>query len=290
MQVFTQEKLNNKDFLNSVIEKVDQIEFHNNVNDAYKVHNSLQKALADNEGQISEDFFETYHRLAIRLEFLLFNTLPYSRLKELFSKHLSIGIKMNYLDLLEVLKAKVSFLAVDDRDDFKEQLKKVLLENQEILTKSKLKTENREIRPTVSAWLHDYIHFVGTGAKSSLEQSTYFIKSKNISTLDESEKLELKELISIYEYLQRSSSTMEGNEDELFFYDEDRKIYSLKNGTFFEIKTSSQKQRTKTAESGPIQIQKSRELASQYPENSLERKAIEEEIKRSLREAERTRR
>jgi hypothetical protein len=110
----------------------------------------------------------------------------------------------------------------------------------------------------------------------------HFVSNKDFLSLNEEEKLWIKELINLYEYLKRSSLKMEGNEDDILVKDVDGKTYILKDGRFFDVELGKEKARTvgipKSGEEKSLD--ELRVMLNRYPVGSLERKAIEEEIAR----------
>lgn len=284
MNNITIENLKNKDFFKELFEHVNKIEFHYDTNEALKVFLGLKKNFWGNEKEIGVDLAEGYREIINRLKFILFTSISNEEVLRLFKKHLVVGIKMIYVDLLEVLKVRISFLPLPDRDEYKKQIIIIILENQEKITRENIDLNGKKVGSTISSWLKDYNSVLGTGARSNLEQSKYFIRNRNFTKLSDLEKLELKELFSIYEYLKRSSMTLEGNEDDEIIEGLDGKTYILKDGkivdeSFYKGKKevgSKKLSIPKTQEERNLEELK--EMLNQYPAGSLERKVVEEEI------------
>ncbi len=314
-----------KNYINILRDQVHDFEFHNDKKGAYNLLISLKKTLKAQHDVFEGSILEKINYYITKLKYILFNTLPIEEILEMFKNNLVVGIKMTYVDLPEDLRSRISLLPIDDRDDFKRKLIDQLMNNNEIITKKALETPDGKIKPTVSAWIKDYNQFLGFGPKTNLEQTKYFFNNKNFTHTDKLEQLELKELFEIYEYLKRSSLTLEGNEDDLIIRDIYGRLFSLSNGVFQklspkkkkEIEKSEQKldkhnkagknveninlfsksSQTNTAKqvdsissikkSNPVRllrIDELKQMAAKYPEGSLERKAIEDEIKRIERE------
>jgi len=91
-------------------------------------------------------------------------------------------------------------------------------------------------------------------------------------------------LFSIFEYLKRSSIKLEGNEDNFVIDDIDGKTFILQDNRFIELKSKIKAQNfTKTGlpkTEAETRMEELRIMVNEYPEGSLERKAIEEEIAR----------
>jgi len=290
MNNFTIENLNNPVFLEELDEKVNKIEFFNDTKEALYLSRDLEKLLFNNEKNIRDaGILKTIKIIIARLKFILFNTLDENEIFDIFDKYLAIGIKMAYLDLGEILKMRISFIPIDKRDEFKEKVRKIILNNQEEITKKSIIDNQIKDRPTISAWLKLYNKELGTGQVNNLEQNKFYINNSNFSKLNDLEKLEIKELFSMYEYLKRSSMTIEGNEDDMVITDIDGKDYWFKEGKFIKLdKTADDNIKVQTARNNKIadvnqNKDELKQLAAEYPAGSFERKAVEEEIDRLAR-------
>ncbi len=320
MYNYNLDNLNNIDFLEELQSKVDKIEFHNDTNEANKVFLFLYRAIKDNDDKIKPELLPIYKKLLTKLRFILFLNLSDDDVMKLISRHLLVGLKMKYFDLLSALKFRISTIYVTERDKYKQKIIKVIFSNKEKITTHHIVVNNKKVEPTISNWIQNYNSYLGTGPKSELEQGKYFINNKDFIKLNNKEKKLLKKLFSIYEYLKRSSLTPEGNEDRKVVKEIGGKIYVMEDGKFIDVKTSEIKGKVregvklgppKTEEEKKIeelkkieekysdtslekkvldeQIEKEQKLnelkymATKYPEGSLERKAIEEEIKKMER-------
>jgi len=282
----TIENLNDPVFIDQLDEKVNKIEFFNDTKEALYLSRYLEKLLFKNEKNIRDtEILEIIKIIIARLKFILFNTLGDNEILYIFDKYLAVGIKMAYLDLAEILKMRISFIPIDKRDEFKEKIRKIILNNQEEITKKSIINNQIKDRPTIAAWLKLYNKELGTGIINNLEQNKFYIDNPNFGKLGDLEKLELKELFNMYEYLKRSSMTIEGNEDDMVVIDIDGSDYWFKEGIFIKLdkaekivnnpgKNKSQQMidQTKT------DVEQLKQLASKYPAGSFERKAVEEEI------------
>jgi len=282
----TIENLNDPVFIDQLDEKVNKIEFFNDTKEALYLSRYLEKLLFKNEKNIRDtEILEIIKIIIARLKFILFNTLGDNEILYIFDKYLAVGIKMAYLDLAEILKMRISFIPIDKRDEFKEKIRKIILNNQEEITKKSIINNQIKDRPTIAAWLKLYNKELGTGIINNLEQNKFYIDNPNFGKLGDLEKLELKELFNMYEYLKRSSMTIEGNEDDMVVIDIDGSDYWFKEGRFIKLdkaekivnnpgKNKSQQMidQTKT------DVEQLKQLASKYPAGSFERKAVEEEI------------
>ena len=282
MNDYNIDNLNNKILFDELINEIDEIEFHNDVDSAFKVLHNLEKAVKDDKKKAKLNFRNEYELIILKLKFILFVSLSDYEILELFGKYFSIGIKMAYLDVLEKLKLKISFMPILDRDSYKKHIANIILDNNEEITDESIIIDNKKARPTISNWLKDYNKYLGTGLKSNLEQGNYFINNKNFSQLEELEKLEIKELFNIYEYLKKSSNNLDGNEDNAVVRDIDGKIYILQNNKFIDVEKETTGQTRRIT--GPPKTEEEKKIdelrrdEEQFSEGGLERLAIEEEI------------
>jgi len=281
------ENLNDRIFIKDLDERVNKIEFFNDTKEALYLSRDLEKLLVKNGKNIRDaEILKTIKIIIARLKFVLFNTLSENEILDIFSKYLAVGIKMAYLDLAEILKMRISFIPIDRRDEFKEKIRKIILNNQEEITKNSIIDNQVKARPTISAWLKLYNKELGTGLINSLEQNKFYINNPNFSKLNDLGKLEVKELFNMYEYLKRSSMTIEGNEDDMVITDIDGKDYWFKEGKFIrldkteKVVNGQEKRQEVVAVEGTSQIEELKQLAAQYPAGSFERKAVEEEIEK----------
>ncbi|MFH1822698.1 MAG: hypothetical protein ABH830_03280 [Patescibacteria group bacterium] len=287
MDNLTIENLNAPVFIDELEEKINKIEFFNDKKGAYYFLKDLEKFLLKNENSIrNTDALNFIQILIAKLKFILFNSLNEEEILDIFSKYLSVGIKMAYIDLVETLKMRISLIPINKRDELKEKIKKVILNNEEEITKKSIIDNQTNIKPTISAWLKLYNKELGAGFINNLVQNKFYISNPNFISLSDLEKLELKELYNIYEYIKRSSLTIEGNEDDIVITDIDEKNYWLHEGRFIELKGERQKKKDIAIVNKDQQIKKEsnlgelQKIVTQYPPGSLERKAIEEEIAR----------
>lgn len=224
---------------------------------------------------------------------LLFIIIPFLSTKEivdLFTEHLTVGLMVNDFDLKEKITKKLISLDLSDRDNCKDALKSALLANKETITEE-VNANGNKIK-TISDWLRDYLSQVGLKATKSLEHAKYFSEKSYVVNLDDDDKKLLKKIIELYKFLNTSSLTPEGFEDDLLLKDKDGRIITTNKGKIvilYDPKKETKKSEVKTPAVEPVaaiiseqenNINQLNNLAAQYPAGSFERKAIEEEIKK----------
>jgi len=287
---------------------IDPKNFHQQISDfiyylddtsANKFFRSLKKEERDqifSDDVLNEDF--------TRLQFLLVPFLREKEVTDLIRSSLRAGLYLEEVDLAERFKKRLSFLDIKERDSAKEALKTALLANKEDVVK-KIQTPEAKTIASVGEWIKDYTAF-NSGVKDALQRAQYFNeRSKGLSA---SEKSILKKLFSLYEYINSSSETPAGFEDDLVLKDETGKITTTKDGAVIVLYDPSKEKRpaahSQVSLDPATEQPKSQSPASvappdrgsvrpsvtvfsdleealaSYPESSLEYKAIKQEISR----------
>lgn len=90
-----------------------------------------------------------------------------------------------------------------------EELSKILLSNQERLTEARIIFENREVDPTISYWLKDFIKQNGSEMFDELVLAQYLSSSLNTKKLSPTAKDILRKLLKLYRNLSFFPDSME---------------------------------------------------------------------------------
>jgi hypothetical protein len=226
----------------------------------------------------------------IELQFLIIPFLSTHKIAKLLGEHLSVGLRISDIDLSERIKRKLVFLYISDRDNCKKELKGAIINSKEIITQVVEVGKEKKLN-TVVSWIKDYLANVRgkkqyTLALAQYYQRLYFLK------LSEGERNVVKKLFLLYRFLSASSFTPEGYEDDLLMKTEDGRLVTTNKGqvvVLYDPKKTGSEQITRPKArtvSGPPKMEEEggleelREMANQYPAGSLERKVIDEEIKK----------
>ena len=223
------------------------------------------------------------------LEFLIIPFLSLKEISSLLSESLYIGLHINDLEITERIRKKLLFMDLADRDKFKENLKRSLLNNKEKLING-IKNEDNKNLFSVRDWLLDYISQLEGNSQKSLVRAQYFNK-KYIKSLKEDEYKLIKDLINLYDFLNTSSFSPEGFEDDLLMTQEDGKMVTTHKGEVVVLfdpndnKNSVHKRQEKIGKNIGIpktvaekEIDALSHEEEKYKEGSLERLALDEEI------------
>jgi len=295
MRNYSLDNLQSSNFFNNLVTQINDVEFYNDTMEARNILLGLKKAIKSNQDKLDPELIDQYREIKVRLKFILFLDISNDEVLDLLKHHIAVGIQMGYIDLLELLKTRISFLPMEDRDAYKDKIKNILLSNKEMLTRGKVKVGEESVGASVVNWLKVYNVAVGGGPATNLAQSNFYVRNSDFIHLSDKEKLDLKELFAVYEYLKRSSKTLSGNEDNMFVEDIDGSVSILKDGVFIDVSAvkSTPPKPSKKVENflqatAPVSgsagdtdaVSSLAAMAQQHSVGSLERRAIEEEIAR----------
>lgn len=171
--------------------------------------------------------------------------------------------------IMELNESLIDLIIEDEK--FKRDLESALYNNQEKLTYKTFKLNGKPERPTVASWLKYFIRKNGSGIFDNLSLADFINNSENAKILNSEEKERLTRLLKLYRNLKFFFTIFSNRPPEEWI------IVPLT-----QVKEEKVKART-------VKPVKSREeemaeglkiMAAQYQPGSLERKAIEEEIKK----------
>jgi len=174
---------------------------------------------------------------------------------------------------LEVIKDynRVLIVLLAQTKGLKKELENALYENQEKLTGQAFELEGHKKEPTIGNWLRYFIKQHGSGSFDNVELSKFVTGSKNGQRLNESERLLVQKLLRLYRNIKFFPEQLKGQDPEKW------EIIPI------EDMNASQKARQV---SGPPKTEEERDIEElekqekEYQEGSLERMALDEEIKR----------
>jgi hypothetical protein len=252
--------------------------------------------------------FAAYNDLITQLKWVAMIHLKEDDVANLFKNDLVDTFSMEYFDLWEKFRSYLvgEVIAHEDRDVFKEKIKNVLNKCQTRLTADKLANGNA---PTIENWIKDYTASVGLGPVDSVKMQNYFSTSANIKKLKRVENERVAAFFKFYEKLKLSSFTLAGVEESVPVPIDDKgtmghiregkierdaplpqevqKILAVVEGTAEKEATPvSAAANNKKAAAVPPNAEEEgkmaelRQVAAKYPPHSLQRKAVDAEIKK----------
>jgi hypothetical protein len=197
----------------------------------------------------------------------------------------------------------IIFESIGREEIFAEKIKKAFLSNQEKISDKKITLDKKEEEPSIANWIKDFISKNGSANFSAISLAKYLSSSQNVSKLNSEEKQILRQILKIYKNLVFFPDSMENlpykdweifpiNRDLLDFYKDKKSIVNKKLKKETEEKEvkkeTEEKEVKKETEESEIKKEKLKDedlltlesMRGKYPEKSLERKAIELEIKK----------
>lgn len=207
--------------------------------------------------------------------------------------------------IIDILKAK-SFSASSalnsgfiyllfNSEGFKEEAGRTILSSRELISKKNISVEGREIVPSIANWIKDFIKINGSDMFSEITLAQYLDVSLNASKLSPADKSLLSGVLHLYRNITFFPESMEGllpEKWQIFPFEmpEDNLLKKVKNVNK-DVKKEAPKveidSTIKQEESGlPAEkeflssISMLSEALKNYRADSLEYKAIEEEIRR----------
>lgn len=268
---------------------VSEFSEYDNARGAYEYYKGLKDFMEKtNLRQADPKLYSNYYEYLVRLKFIALNFFDdWREINELLKNHFEAAYKIKYYDLWN--KIKINLLTIPDldkRDKIKDELKKILLDcDRAVIDNNKYK-ENKDLPTTVAEWLKDYIVNLGIDKIDNLKRVQYLTNSENIKELDDDDKNRLKFLFNFYEKLKLSSNMPEGFEDDIpmvvngkhiiYTHGQTEEINSKIIDLIKSIKVGDEIADNKKS------IEELRVMADKYPAGSLERKAVEEEIKKMM--------
>lgn len=301
--------------LENFVDKINSFIFYLDDIEGNRFFRQIQK---ENVSQIIQD--DEKQKAFIALQFLIIPFLSTKEICYLIKNNLNIGLRLDDVDLAERITKKLISLDIIDRDNCKKAIKEAVMNNQEKIT-TEIFIENMKKIQFAGDWVKDYLSNAGGEADNALEEVRYFYKPYFLRFSDD-EKNILKRLFKLYKFLNTSSMTPLGFEDDILLKTEDGKIITTNKGqvvilvdynkqtkskeainlqnnvnnqtmgekTDISINnfTQNKQQNNASLENMAVQEEKEREnkidelaaMAGRFPVGSLERKAIEEELKK----------
>lgn len=201
----------------------------------------------------------------------------------LFSERVIESIKADP----EVIKGLniLIFKILNSEDDLEDKIVEILYNNNERLTSASITLDSREVSPTISNWLKDFIKINGSEMFDELKMAEYLSSSPNAKKLNIEEKNLLRKLLRLYRNLVFFPESMGKSpiEDwEIIPVDEVKEDRKINKAEIFRDVLSDEKQTEEQIqekiENTPLnELEK---ILTQYAPDSLEYKAVKQEISR----------
>jgi hypothetical protein len=160
------------------------------------------------------ELFAAYNKLIAKLRWVALLFCNEDQIAELFKKNLSEMLEIEDYDLWNKFAAVLvgKIIVYEKRDEYKERIKSILNKNQELITADHLANG---LAPTTENWIKDYTTIVGLGQVESIKMQNYFLNSESFKKLKPNEKEGMKKFFQFYERLKLSSLTVAGLEETM---------------------------------------------------------------------------
>ena len=214
-----------------------------------------------------------------------------NRIKELFKNNLVAMLNLDDDFLLDEINSNIFYLISNLQTNFGEELAALLVNNNERLTAQSILLDDKQVEPTVANWLAYFFSQKGSALFDALTLSDFITNSPNAKLLSPEEKRAVTNLLTVYRNLKFFPASMSGpNPEDWFIFPlavEDKPLVKPAISGVPEIPSESV---SPVAAATPAnkpsnfrddtQIKELESMAARYPDGSLERLALEEEIAR----------
>jgi hypothetical protein len=254
-----------------------------NARAVFEYYKNLRAIIEEkNLKEANPQLYGQYYNLSVQLQFLALNFFDdWNEVTHLVQKHLSKALVLDGYDAWGAVK--INLLAepsLEVRSRMKDDLRAALLENVNQIIDNK-KYNAIHLPLTIADWLKDYNSKAGIGAVDELAKHEYLASSEYAKKLDAEDKTVLKKVLNFYEHLKFASTTREGFEYDVPM-EVNGKRFIFSGGQAVEITQKMQDMIRSIQIEGDKKtgVADWQQLLQKYPVGSLERRAIEEEIKK----------
>ncbi|MFA5754116.1 MAG: hypothetical protein WC905_02005 [Patescibacteria group bacterium] len=218
-------------------QEIDYVLTYGDFGGAFESYNIVKDRLEESGlAKSSPSRYRQYRDYLMKLKFLsleYFNDLD--DYYELIKDYFPLALEMDGFDLwskLEIYLVSVGNLEV--RDVFKQKIREALDKSDSLLV-NRQKYNNPEMPAKVGEWTKDFIINLGLDSFDKVKKMEYLSSGKFIRLLDKADKEKIKALLDIYEKLMLSSKTKEGYENSVVM-NLDGKPVIFNRGTVEEVR------------------------------------------------------
>lgn len=191
------------------------------------------------------------------------------------------------------------FFILSRDTEFHKRLEQLIYENEEEVTSKSITINSQQVKPTVANWIKDFISHYGSQSYDSVSLSAFLVNSENARQLSDEEReavaLVLKVYINIKFFPDSMPEDETGESWQIIPYEDEDKMLAkidqaasepeLPTKPNAEMPIASAKPAavdTSAGKPGPTnpELLELKNMLLQYPAGSLERAAIEEEIRK----------
>lgn len=235
----------------------------------------FQKRLADHTGRLLDELLDEADE-----------QIDFGEEKEavldIVSNHL---VEVLYSDNSEAVLSFDRGLAyvINNEESLIKEMENILLNSAEQLTKEPLVIGNKQAEPTIANWLSDFISLMGLASFDSLVVANYMVKSANAQRLQGSERDALQKLLLFYLNLKFYPASLEdrpATEWYIMPLSLTEKPMSSRASSAPRVDMVKPELEFSRPEYVQAKLTSLQKMADNYPVGSLERLAVEEEIKK----------
>lgn len=212
---------------------VDHILFYDEFDKAAPLLKKLSRAVDDHAAELRAmpDVSAFYANTLLSLRFISLPLLEDKDVIQLIKNNFIYQFSLkNYLLTTKLSNKFLNIIEIEERNILKESLKKALLENSEIITKS------GDIK-FIKDWIKNYLSKVGLDLADKLAKAQYLSDLKNNKNITPVEYEKLTALFNVYDLLNTPSDTPQGFEEEPPI-SINGKLYIFRKGVLEEVPTS----------------------------------------------------
>ncbi|MFA6512248.1 MAG: hypothetical protein WCV86_03950 [Patescibacteria group bacterium] len=225
MAVVTDKALEDENILRELKESMDDILLFDDVVTAEKAMVNLETFFSEykNFRNKNPQLYARYQDILTLARWVSLAALNDDKVVRLFHEDLPIILRHGEYDIfnkLDLLLIKQSTL--ERRDEIRGKLRQAMITSEADLTTAAIKKQESLVAGTVGGWINDYNAFVGAEKKQidSMKRTTYFVQSPTLPKISENEKILVRRMLDIYEYLKLSSGDLIGFEEKIPIDDE----------------------------------------------------------------------
>ena len=172
-------------------------------------------------------------RVKAQLSLVALRYYSQKTIEELFENHAAALVDLpESVDIQEAISSRlITENFVDDRNKFRDALIESLQRSNDRLGGGTVQLGSQEVQPTVGNWLKLFLSEMGEGGITNVKVARFFAQNASVGSLTAKEKLALRRLLELYQFLQLRSNDPEGYEDFQVMDTGDQGIYLLGSGS-----------------------------------------------------------
>jgi len=183
--------------------------------------------------------------------------------------------------LIDALNRRLFSILAGDIE-FQKRLEQLLYENNEVVTKQSVTIDGQEQKGTIANWIKDFIAHYGSQAYDSVSMSAFLINSDNGKKLSEEDRKKVARVLRLYANVKFFPESMPSdNPDDWQMIPASAPEGASVGEPKLEVVEKTVQKMKPVEKAGPSspELLELKNMLLQYPVGSLERAAIEEEIK-----------